>query len=454
MAQNKYLQLLRNSAVAASYEAAVEAINGKATALADGTPIVVRFTETVGETSQVRALLGVAYSQGETKIISYVELGGERISDVKTALTTAISNAKTELQNSINGVSEALTNAKNDLQGQINQINTNIENKNVDAEGETGDAALVTASASGNKVTVASTTKLQAAVAKAETALQVADKTELSNAIAKEVEDREAAVQTLTEGLKAVTDDYLTSANKTELEGKITDAINASKVTITPSDVEGLLKRYTFTQNNETIGTIDLAKDLVVTGGEIVEKEGVKYLQLSIANQETPVEIAVSDLVDVYTGSTYVTIGTDNTISVNFDVLDAALAAETTTIGAKIKANADAIAQEVKDRTDAVKEVSDGLKAVTDDYLKSADKTELSNAIAKEVEDRTAAVKTVSDELANSLNGVVAGDYINVTDKASKSQTISVKVSADETNVIEGKDGSLYVSNVWDCGTF
>jgi hypothetical protein len=87
-----------------------------------------------------------------------------------------------------------------------------------------------------------------------------------------------------------------------------------------------------------------LAKDLVVSGGEIVEKEGVKYLSLSIANQESPVEIPVADLVDVYTGSTYINITDGNVVELKVSDLDAYLAAEGSAVGNKMKANADAAA--------------------------------------------------------------------------------------------------------------
>lgn len=59
-----------------------------------------------------------------------------------------------------------------------------VEDKNVAADGETGNTALVSASAGANKVTVAATKKLQDAVALAESALQASDKQELSEAIA------------------------------------------------------------------------------------------------------------------------------------------------------------------------------------------------------------------------------------------------------------------------------
>lgn len=138
--------------------------------------------------------------------------------------------------------------------------------------------------------------------------LKAADKTELSNSI------------------KAISDDYLKAADKTELANRIT---NEAPVTMSEAAGSGdILKTYTFTQNGKEIGKINLAKDLVVSGGQVVEKDGVKYLQLTIANQSDPVEIAVSDLVDVYTGSEFVSISDGNVISVDKAGIIAGLATE------------------------------------------------------------------------------------------------------------------------------
>ena len=51
-------------------------------------------------------------------------------------------------------------------------VDTKVRDKNVSAEGESGETALVTASATDNKVTVHATDKLKNAVAKAETSVQ------------------------------------------------------------------------------------------------------------------------------------------------------------------------------------------------------------------------------------------------------------------------------------------
>lgn len=57
-----------------------------------------------------------------------------------------------------------------------NYIDTKVSDKNVSASGETGDSALISANAENNAVTVASTTKLQNAVAKAENSIQSVSK--------------------------------------------------------------------------------------------------------------------------------------------------------------------------------------------------------------------------------------------------------------------------------------
>lgn len=58
---------------------------------------------------------------------------------------------------------------------------------------------------------------------------------------------------------------------------------------------------YEILQGETVVGTINHPKDKVVEKGELVEKDGKKYLRLTIANQTEPVDIAVEDLVDLYT---------------------------------------------------------------------------------------------------------------------------------------------------------
>ncbi len=98
--------------------------------------------------------------------------------------------------------------------------------------------------------------------------------------------------------VSTIANDYLTSADKTTLANRIT---NEAPVTMIEAAGSGdILKTYTFTQNGKTIGTINLAKDLVVSSGAVVLHDGVKCLELTLTSGDV-VHIPVSDLVDTYT---------------------------------------------------------------------------------------------------------------------------------------------------------
>lgn len=224
-------------------------------------------------------------------------------------------------------------------------------------------------------------------------------------------------------------------------------AIAASAVTIAESAGTGsVLKTYTFSQNGAEIGTINLAKDLVVSGGEIVEKEGVKYLSLSIANQETPVEIPVADLVDVYTGSTYINITSGNAVEVKFADLDAALAAETATVGAAIKAADAKGAQGIADAAtaqaaaEAAQGTADGVRTDLGNTGDAASAT--GSAFA-----RIAQVKADLDALQGE-GGSVASQIdakISAYDTATV-QPIASRVSANETKLSGISEGANKVT--------
>lgn len=90
-----------------------------------------------------------------------------------------------------------------------------------------------------------------------------------------------------------------------DLETKVNKIGIAAKETAN----DGYLKSYTFTGPDGTPIDIDIPKDLVVKSGEVITAttetglvKGDKYIKLTIANQdESPIYIAVKDLVDVYT---------------------------------------------------------------------------------------------------------------------------------------------------------
>jgi hypothetical protein len=87
-----------------------------------------------------------------------------------SAMNTAITNLQTLVGSLPSGTSA--TTVVGYITAEISALTTALQNKNVGATGETGDNALISASASNNSVSVESTQKLKDAVALAESALQ------------------------------------------------------------------------------------------------------------------------------------------------------------------------------------------------------------------------------------------------------------------------------------------
>lgn len=229
----------------------------------------------------------------------------------------------------------------------------------------------------------------------------------------------------------------LTNELKAKYDAAESNAISASAVTIAEAAGTGnILKSYTFSQNGATIGTINLAKDLVVSGGEIVEVEGVKYLRLSIANQESPVDIAVTDLVDVYGGSAYIEVGTDNAISVKFGDLDAALAAETATVGAAIKAASTLAQQGVDDAAAASAAVA--AEKTRAEGVEAGLRTDLGESTAAAgTGSAFARIKSLEDEI-DSLSGGAGSISTQIDNKISAYDTATVQPIANRVGAIEG----------------
>lgn len=276
----------------------------------------------------------------------------------------------------------------------------------------------------------------------------------------------DSRVQGVEDRVKAIEDDYLVEADKTALGNRIT---NEAPVTIAEAAGSGdVLKSYTFTQNGKTIGTINLAKELVVTGGEIVEIDGVKNLQLTIANQTTPVNIPVTDLVDVYTAkanATQVQVAISNTNEISASVVAKSITAtelndnavETAKIkdGNVTKAKLESGVQTSLGKADsAYQKASTGipktdLASGVQTSLGKADtavqKVETGGANGTiKVDGTDVAVKglgsaayTASTAYATSAQGTKADSalqsvegstYVEVTAKSSNKQTISVKI--------------------------
>lgn len=228
----------------------------------------------------------------------------------------------------------------------------------------------------------------------------------------------------------------------------------ASEYTIAVSSetTEGALKSYELQKNGVKVGvSIDIPKDLVVSNGEvkIVEevdvpysgaKIGDLYLQLTIANQASPVIIPVNKLTDVYTAGAYLTLS-DAEFSVNYDQLKTQLDTdlEITTISNKVSTLESTVGSEesglVKDVSDikvtlgdgvtsgVVKDVSD-LKTNTSELSDKVDTLETSVGKIKVKDVDTTGVSGISLALDSNAGkvkiGSVAGDTLSESLNADK----------------------------------
>ena len=107
----------------------------------------------------------------------------------------------------------------------------------------------------------------------------------------------------------------LTTDNKADLVTAINEVRQAIEVGGTGSVVtmdtsittDGALKSYTIKQGGNTVGTIDIPKDMVVESGSVVvDPEGQTagtYIKLVLANVAEPLFINVGTLVDLYTAT-------------------------------------------------------------------------------------------------------------------------------------------------------
>ena len=189
---------------------------------------------------------------------------------------------------------------------------------------------------------IAAETAAREAALTAETAAREAAVKAVADSLKAETEAREAAVKTVADNLAAETEalesadsalsgrlDSLEAISHTHANKDVLDGITKAKVdawdaiakggTVTLNTNEtatpGYLKTYEIFQGGNSIGKIDIPKDLVVTSGQVIEKEGAKYLSLKIANQDAPVDIAVADLAHVYTQGNGVEISSGDVVS-------------------------------------------------------------------------------------------------------------------------------------------
>ncbi len=117
----------------------------------------------------------------------------------------------------------------------------------------------------------------------------------------------------------------------------ITDLIPVYSLTQKTTADTGMASTYEFSIDDVVTTTINIPLDQVLSSATIETAdeedesgfdEGTKYIKFVFQNSDTPQYLAVTDLVDVYSGSTYITVGSDNAISLNYDSLKTNLSSD------------------------------------------------------------------------------------------------------------------------------
>lgn len=241
------------------------------------------------------------------------------------------------------------------------------------------------------------------------------------------------AINTAIEGLDATvesTGDSHVTVNLTEENGKVTAVTVSTPGLALDRDV---VKAVTVNGVNATV-TSNKA-DVTIKGGNIA-------------------------VADNYTATVYpeqfdAKVGANNHIKAD-DKIDAALKKTENTISVL----ATEVISNEKVTTAAVSKLAEsagvlgegGVIAYVPDtsttYIKTA--TSVHDATVK----LDAAIKTVEGNANNALAEVKGSNAITVSTKTSNSQTVSLKLDGAANNALAVNANGLYLSNVWDCGTY
>ena len=261
-------------------------------------------------------------------------------------------------------------------------------------------------------------------------------------------------------------DNYITAA---------VDAIDNKKINVT-ADVQsltasaGTVGTYN-TEGAQTAAPVDATlsgvADSLVDGADVAAKvttfvNGAIAIEAARADANT---LASIKALDATVGST--TVATGKHVAVQVVEVDGVLTGVTVTED-DIASDSDLTAEitRAKAAETAIDAVV-GLTKANDSETRTY--TNTGTYIGKEITNTVKSdIKALDTEVANALNGVTGSDAIGVTAKASKNQTISLTLDETTTesaagnqyvsnigsNVLKITSNGLYLSNVWDCGTF
>lgn len=226
------------------------------------------------------------------------------------------------------------------------------------------------------------------------------------------------------------------------------------KVSVTVAQTDGKVSGVTVT-------TPGLASE-----AEVVKSVTVNEVTSTFANNNASLKIKGGniDVADNYTATVYpaefeTKVGADNHIKAA-DKIDAALKKTENTISVL----ATEVISNEKVTTAAVSKLAESAGVAGADgvigYQRKTDANYIGEATS--VHDATVklddAIKAVDTKITTldgaALKSIEGGNGIEVSTKTSNSQTVSLKLNAAADNALAVNANGLYLSNVWDCGTY
>lgn len=391
--------------------------------------------------------------------------GAKVYADAKAS--DALTSAKTYADSIVSG-DDGLSKRVDSLEGKVDvtKVSTAIETAK-------GEAVTAAGTAADTKVAAAKTAILGKDAEGADFAHTVKEAYELaaSKTTMAAVEAKDYATKTEAQGYADAKDTAIAEAKKagtdaqasvTALSGKVgnlpEDATATTvvgyvdekigkipaqtdySVTVTPSDVAGIAKRYTIAQAATKLNVnIDIPSDMVVKSGEVVtnpagQPEGT-YLVLTLANATNDkVYINVGDLIE------YVTSGSAADDMVYIDVSADHKVTATITDGSITKAKLATAVQTSLDKANSAIQAA-GLATALEPYAKTED------VVAKNGTDRL----MTADE-GTKLAGIAEGAQANVIESISGVTTTvenkDVKITGVSTDLLTQGTDTL----ILDCG--
>ena len=289
---------------------------------------------------------------------------------------------------------------------------------------------------------------------------------EAEGSVKKAVADAKSALETAIAGVEAKADAAQAAADKAQEEvdavevdmgnveslsttnKTVVGAINevlaavgtggtAAVVTVTTdTTTEGALKSYTIKQGNNTVGVIDIPKDMVVESGEVVvNPEGQTagtYIKLKLANVEAPLYINVGTLVDIYKAQAN---AAQVQVVVDSQTREISASIVAGSIGTAEIADNAIVTAKIADANVTKAKLSTAVQASLDKADAAATKTEFDEEVArakKAEEDNLKAAKDYTDEKVGAEKSRAEGIEAGLD---SRIQAIEAKFGDGEGNV-------------------